>query len=281
MSQTTLGEFLEWAEKQLAPLSDTASVDARVLLQNVTRHSHAGLISHNRDLLPEKEAEIYRELVLKRCEGVPVAYLTREREFWSLALKVTPATLIPRPETEQLVEQTLTHIPKRQALTVADIGTGCGAIALAIAHERSETTLIATDISEEALRVAKWNGEQLGIQNVEFRTGHLTSPLDNKCCDIIVSNPPYIREDDTHLDEGDVAFEPISALVSGADGLDAIRQIAKEAPNKLKAGGWLLLEHGFDQASQVSAILEQEGFNNIRTLHDLSGHERVTQGQLA
>lgn len=198
-----------------------------------------------------------------------------------MPLKVTQNTLIPRPETELLVEQALTHVPKHQTSTIADIGTGCGAIALAIAHERPESTIIAMDNSEEALRIAKWNGEQLGIQNVEFRIGHLTSPLGNNSCDIIVSNPPYIREDDPHLDEGDVAFEPNSALVSGTDGLDAIRQIAKVAPNKLKTGGWLLLEHGFDQASQVRVILKQEGFTGINSLCDLSGHERISQGQLA
>jgi len=281
MSQSTLGKLLVWAEQQLAPLSDTASVDARVLLQYVTHQSHADLISHNNDLLPLKDTESFRDLILKRCEGMPVAYLMGEREFWSMSLKVAPTTLIPRPETELLVEQALTHIPDQQTITVADIGTGCGAIALAIGLERPETRVIATDNSDEALTIAKQNSKQLDIQNVEFRSGHLMSPLEDKCCDIIVSNPPYIRKNDPHLDEGDVAFEPRSALVSGTDGLDAIRQIAKDAPYKLKTGGWLLLEHGFDQASQVRAILEHEHFTGIKTCSDLSGQERVTQGQLS
>ncbi|MFV1997072.1 MAG: peptide chain release factor N(5)-glutamine methyltransferase [Acidiferrobacterales bacterium] len=281
MSQTGLGKLLAWAEQKLAPLSDTARVDARVLLQHITRYSHAGLISHNNDLLPEKDVANFRALILKRGEGTPVAYLTGEREFWSMSLKVTPTTLIPRPETELLVEQALAHIPDQQTFVVTDIGTGCGAVALAIGHERTRIAIIATDISEEAVSVAKWNSEHLGIRNVEFRIGHLLSPLGNKCCDIIVSNPPYIPENDAHLTGGDVAFEPRSALVSGTDGLDAIRQIARNAPDKLKSGGWLLLEHGFDQASQVSVILQQAGFTRIKTLNDLSGHERMTQGQLA
>ncbi len=281
MCQFTLGNLLKWASGQLASITDTPALDARVLLQHVARRSHAELISHDKDFLPENEAETFRELIRKRRKGMPVAYLTGEREFWSIVFKVTPATLIPRPETELLVEQTLAHIPKQQTFTVADIGTGCGAIALAIAHERPEITLIATDISEEALAVAKWNGERFGIRNVEYRCGHLISPLDNKFCDVIVSNPPYIREDDPHLDEGDVAFEPSSALVSGADGLDAIRTIACAAPHKLKARGWLVIEHGYDQAHQVRTILEHEAFSSIETRCDLSGHERITQGQLA
>ncbi len=281
MGQSTLGNLLMWAEDQLAQVSDTAGLDARVLLQHAGKRSHAELISHNQDVLPESDAETFRELIRKRCEGMPVAYLTGEREFWSMDFKVTPATLIPRPETELLVEQSLNHIPPDKTVTVADIGTGCGAIALSIAHERPGITLIATDISEAALTVAKLNGERLGIRNVEYRCGHLVFPLQDKCCDVIVSNPPYIRENDPHLKKGDVAFEPRSALVSGSDGLKAIRVIARDARHKLKARGWLLIEHGYDQARQVRIILKQETFTNIETFCDLSGHERVTKGRLA
>lgn len=281
MDQSALGDLLKWARDQLMSSTDTPGLDARVLLQHIAKRSHAELISHDSDVLPVNEAEIFRELIRKRRQGTPVAYLTGEREFWSKVFKVTTATLIPRPETELLVEQTLIHIPKNKTFTVADIGTGCGAIALAVALERPAITLIATDISEEALTVARWNGDRFGIRNVEYRCGHMISPLEDKCCNIIVSNPPYIREDDPHLRKGDVAFEPGSALISGTDGLDAIRMIASDAPHKLKARGWLVIEHGYDQARQVRAILEHEAFASIETRCDLSGHERVTQGQLA
>lgn len=281
MGQSDLGNLLEWASGQLMSFTDTPGLDARVLLQHVANRSHADLISHDKDALPENEAKTFRELIRKRRDGMPVAYLTGEREFWSKVFKVTPATLIPRPETELLVEHALTRLPKQQTFTVADIGTGCGAIALTIALERPAIRLIATDISEEALAVARWNGQRFGICNVEYRCGHLLSPLDNKCCDVIVSNPPYIREDDPHLGKGDVAFEPGSALVGGVDGLEAIRMIASDAPHKLKTRGWLVIEHGYDQAHQVRAILKHEAFSSIETRCDLSGHERITQGQLA
>lgn len=281
MDPSALGYLLNWGNVQLASLTDTAGLDARVLLQHVSRRSHSQLISHADETLCNDKAATYRDLINKRRQGTPVAYLTGEREFWSLIFKVTPATLIPRPDTELLVEKTLVLIPEQHALTIADIGTGCGAIALALAHERPESTFIATDISPETLEVAKINGERLNIHNVEYRCGDFMSPLNNKCCDIIVSNPPYICDNDPHLAKGDVAFEPRSALVSGSDGLDAIRLIVDDAPHKLKAQGWLLVEHGYDQGRQVRGLLRQQEFINIETHRDLSGHERITQGRLA
>ena len=280
MAHSTVGNLLEWASSELTSF-DTPNLDARVLLQHVAKRSHSQLISHADNVLSNDKTATYRELIARRRQGTPVAYLTGEREFWSLVFKVTPATLIPRPDTELLVEKALVHIPKQQTLTVADIGTGCGAVALALAHERLETTFIATDISQEVLAVAKLNGKRLGIHNVKYHCGNLVSPLKKNCCDIIVSNPPYICDNDPHLNEGDVAFEPRSALVSGSDGLDTIRLIASKTPQKLKARGWLLVEHGYDQARQVRAILKQETFVNIETHYDLSGHARITQGQLA
>jgi len=272
--------LLSWAENKLAQSSSSAGVDARVLLQFVTGDSLAKLISNDQGVLTENKAKIFRELVIKRHQGLPVAYLTGTREFWSLPLEVTPATLIPRPETELLVEKSLYFIPKELAVSVADIGTGSGAIVFAIAHERPMVSLVATDNSKKALAVAKRNRERLGYNHINFRYGNLLEPLNNNSYELIASNPPYIREDDPHLTEGDVAFEPSSALVSGPDGLDAIRKIAKEAPQKLVSGGRLLIEHGFDQARDVQAIFQQEGFADIETYQDLSGHERVTQGRI-
>ncbi len=280
MGQFALGYLLTWAENQLAAVFDTANLDARVLVQYVTRRSHAELIAHAGDDLSEQETKAVREIVGKRRQGVPVAYLTGKREFWSMNFKVTPATLIPRPETELLVEQSLAHIPLDKKIAVADIGTGCGVIALAIARERARAQVIATDLSEEALAVAQENGKRLGFRNIEYRPGDLLSPLADDCCEVIVSNPPYVCENDPHLDEGDVAFEPRSTLVSGADGLDAIRNIVREAKRKLKRQGWLLVEHGYDQAGKVREIMASAGFDNIKTFRDLAGLERVTECQV-
>jgi len=279
MGQSTLDKLLKWAEDQLSSVSDTSNLDARILVQYVTGRSHAQLIAHNGDTLSEKEMGAVREIIIKRRQGTPVAYLTGKREFWSMDFKVSPATLIPRPETELLVEQALARIPADKTTTVADIGTGCGAIALSIAKERPDVKIIATDISAEALNIAQLNGERLGLQNIEYRSGDLLSALEDSCCEVIVSNPPYVCENDSHLDEGDVTFEPRSALVSGPDGLDAIRNIVRDAKQKLKQQGWLLVEHGYNQADQITTMMASAGFDNIRTYRDLAGLERVTECQ--
>ena len=192
---------------------------------------------------------------------------------------MTPDVLIPRPETELLVEQALAHIPEDAEWTVADLGTGSGAIALAIATERPHCRLIATDNSAAALAVARANATRLGIANVEFRHGEWLKPLAGMRFDVIVSNPPYVRANDPHLTQGDVRFEPESALVAGADGLDAIRRIAADAVSYLRPGGWLLLEHGYDQAQSVRALLESHGYDMVASCRDTAGHERVTEGR--
>lgn len=281
MDQSSLGTLLKWGNSQLISHSESASLDARVLLQHITALSHAELISHADDGLESDKEIAYRNFIRLRCHGTPVAYITGIREFWSLSFNVSTATLIPRPDTELLVERTLKLIHQDQSCTVADIGTGCGTIALALAHEHPITRIVATDISTEALTVARHNAESLNISNVEFRHGDLLSPLEDKSCDIIVSNPPYVCENDSHLDKGDVAFEPRSALVGGLDGLDYIRLLASDSPAKLKSHGWLLVEHGFDQAKEVRTIFEQKAFTQVESYRDLSGHERVTQGLLA
>jgi len=223
---------------------------------------------------PQKELDY---LLARRQRGEPIAYLTGTREFWSMELNVTPATLIPRPETELLVETALALIPADAAWTIADLGTGSGAVALAIANARPRCRVIATDVSPPALNAARSNVKKFGLTNVEMRQGDWFIPLAGATLDMIVSNPPYVCADDPHLQQGDLRFEPVSALAGGADGLDAIRHIASQAPPYLKTGGRLLLEHGFDQADAVAGLLRQQGYRDIVSHRDLSGNHRVTE----
>jgi release factor glutamine methyltransferase len=254
------------------------AADAELLLAHVLRASRGWLFAHGDAALPAGAAERFTELVARRRSGEPVAYLTGRQGFWSLDLAVTPATLIPRPETELLVELALERLPAEVPLRVADLGTGSGAIALAIARERPHARVVATDASEAALAVACGNAERNGVGNVAFRSGDWFAPLRGERFDLIASNPPYIALDDPHLGEGDLRFEPATALSSGADGLDAIRTLVAGAPAHLAAGGWLLLEHGWTQGDAVRALLQQAGFGDVRTAQDLEGRDRVTLG---
>jgi release factor glutamine methyltransferase len=204
-----------------------------------------------------------------------------QREFFGLNFKVTPATLIPRPETELLVELALQRIPHNQGCSLLDLGTGSGAIALSIAHARPDVEVMAVDASAVALEVARENADQLGVRNANFVQSNWFSALDGKRYDLIVSNPPYVASDDIHLTQGDVRFEPLTALASGTDGLDDIRRIILEAPKHLNANGWLLLEHGYDQAESVRALLEKNGFGEIFSEKDIAGIERVSGGQIS
>src|SRR5690606_35513374 len=218
-------------------------------------------------------------LVRRRAAGEPVAYLLGSRGFWRFDLSVTADTLIPRPDTELLVELALRRIPERSPARVADLGTGSGAIALAIASERPDAQVVATDASEAALAVASGNAAALGIGNVEFRRGDWLAPLAGERFDLVASNPPYIADGDAHLAQGDLRFEPRSALASGVDGLDAIRRIAADAPAHLRAGGWLLVEHGWEQGAAVRALFESAGFVAVATERDLEQRDRVTLGR--
>jgi release factor glutamine methyltransferase len=238
------------------------------------------LITHASHALSANQAHRLDDLVARRLQGEPVAYLTGRREFWSLPLKVTPATLIPRPETELLVEIALTRIPQQASWTLADLGTGGGAIALALASERPDCRVLATEQSRTALTVARENADALGIKNVEFRHGDWTAPLGEETFDLVVSNPPYVRRADPSLFRGDVRFEPRDALIAGEDGLDAIRRVASQAPRCLKNGGRLLLEHGDDQADAVAGILRAQGYHDIVCHRDLAGRDRVSEGRL-
>ncbi len=250
--------------------------EAEILLGHVLQRERAWLFTHA-DFVPDKaEVDKYNELMEERQRGEPIAYLVGHRGFWTLDLLVTPDVLIPRAETELLVELALARIPLGVEFRIADLGTGSGAIALAIAGDRPHARVLATDASRAALAVATANAKRLGIDNVEFAEGDWCAALGSRTFDMIVSNPPYIAAADAHLGQGDLRFEPPAALASGADGLDAIRQIIDAAPRHLAGGGWLLLEHGYDQGAAVRDLLEQHGFEATQTWQDLADHDRIS-----
>jgi len=262
--------------KALALDPASARVEIQYLLQQVLQASRARLLAYPDYILQASERLHYQELLQRRLAGEPVAYILGEREFYGLKLKVTPATLIPRPETELLVELALGRLP--QGGRVLDLGTGCGAIALSIAHVRPDVDVTAVDASTQALEVAQENANQLKLRNVHCLRSEWFSALAGERFDLIVSNPPYIAEDDLHLQQGDLRFEPRSALASGADGLDDIRVIIRQAKNHLLPGGWLLFEHGYDQSLQVRELLQAGGFNAVFSACDLAGIERASGG---
>jgi release factor glutamine methyltransferase len=258
---------------------DDARSDAERLLGHALGVNRAWLFAHAHDAVAAAAAAHGRALIARRAHGEPVAYITGMQSFWSLDLQVTPAVLIPRVETELLVELALQKIPQSEKVYIADLGTGSGAIALALAHERPHARVLAIDASADALNVARANAQRLGIGNVDFALGDWCAALGDARFDMIVANPPYIAAADPHLDRGDLRFEPPAALSSGADGLDAIRRIAAAAPRCLTRGAWLLLEHGWDQGSAVRTILQQNGYGDIATRRDLEARERVTLGR--
>ncbi|GAB6043413.1 peptide chain release factor N(5)-glutamine methyltransferase [Endothiovibrio diazotrophicus] len=274
---TTIADALARARDELKA-SDSAELDAQLLLCHVLGKGRSHLYTW-----PEREVggdalAAFRALVARRKAGEPVAHLTGRRGFWSLELEVSPATLIPRPETELLVELALARLPAETA-SVADLGTGSGAIALALATERPRWRIVAVERSREALAVARRNGERLGLGNVEFLAGNWFEPLAGRNFDLVVSNPPYVEEGDPHITRGDVRFEPLTALTAGADGLDDLRHIVAGARDHLEPGGWLLLEHGYDQGEAVAGLLRVHGYRKITTYRDPAGHPRATLGQ--
>ena len=271
----------ETVETLLRQAAAIDRVDAEWLLAHSLQTPRSWLFAHSGDAVPAEAAVRFAALLARRQAGEPVAYLTGSQGFWTLDLAVSPATLVPRPETELLVERALARIPVNSASHVADLGTGSGAIALAIAKERPHTAVIATDASAAALEVARGNAARNGITNVEFREGDWLAPLAGETFDLIASNPPYIAEGDPHLDRGDLRFEPPTALSSGKDGLDAIRSIVRDAPARLAPGGWLLLEHGWDQADAVRALLNTAGFAQVQSRPDLAGVPRCSGGRWA
>ena len=270
------------AEKQLRLHVDAAQLEAELLLGHLLGKSRTWLIAWSDTCLTDKQLQHYAALINKRIQGAPIAHLTAEREFWSLPLKVTTDTLIPRADSELLVETCLDLYPAGNNITVADLGTGSGAIALAIATERPEWSIMATDQSRQALDVAIQNADALQVGNIQLLHGDWFNALpDGSRMEILLSNPPYIPDDDPHLQQGDLRFEPRSALASGEDGLDAIRVIISKATEHLKPEGYLLLEHGYNQGSAVRKLMHAASLNEIETRTDLAGHERVTMGRTA
>ena len=259
--------------------SDDARREAEILLGHALDKSRAWLYAHGDDEISDAAAETFRSLLKQRVAGTPVAYLVGHREFWTLEFVVTPAVLIPRPDTELLVELALRQIPQGEKVDIVDLGTGSGAIALSIARERPLACVVATDASDEALAVARINAERLEIRNVEFLLSDWFGSLNRSMFDVIVSNPPYIASNDIHLSQGDLRFEPRGALASGFDGLDAIRDIVRNAPKHLKPGGGLLIEHGLDQGEAVRELFTQSGIVDISTSRDVESRERVTSGR--
>ncbi|WP_369926906.1 peptide chain release factor N(5)-glutamine methyltransferase [Xanthomonas sp. NCPPB 2632] len=254
-------------------------LEAELLLAHVVGVNRAWFFAHADDALDSAMAERFAGLVQRRAAGEPVAYITGTRDFWSMTLEVTPATLIPRPDTERLVELALERLPR--GASVVDLGTGSGAIALALAKERPDLSVTAVDASLAALEVARRNAERLGLTRVRFLAGDWFAPLAGERSDLIVSNPPYIESDDPHLDQGDLRFEPASALASGSDGLDDIRRIAAGAIDHLRPGGWLLVEHGWNQGEGARAVLTSCGLLDVFTAQDLEDRDRVSGGRWA
>lgn len=258
------------------------AVDARVLLRAVLGVDDVYLIAHSGDAVSAQHEAQFRALVARRVAGEPVAYLVGEREFYAHVFKVTPAVLIPRPETELLVELALERMPRQEPRRVLDLGTGSGCIAISIALARPKAHVIALDRSAPALAIARANAARLDARNIEPRIGNwFDAPGNegNEHFDLIVSNPPYVATDDRHLTQGDLRFEPASALGAGADGLADIRLIVAGARAHLAPGAWLLFEHGYDQAPRCRELLSQAGFGEVQSWRDLAGIERVSGGR--
>ena len=255
--------------------------EAELLLLHVLDRPRSWLFAHATDPLATADQAAFEALLARRVAGEPVAYLTGRRGFWTLDLEVDPATLIPRPETELLVELALERLPPERTLQLADLGTGSGAIALALASERPQAQVLATDASPGALAVAARNAARHELRNVRFAEGGYDwyAPLQGARFDLIASNPPYIASDDPHLEQGDLRFEPATALSSGVDGLDDIRRIVDGGQAHLLPGGWLLIEHGWDQGAAIRALFEAAGFTDVQTVQDLEQRDRITLGQ--
>ena len=269
---------LTQALQQLDRLNPDSRLEAELLLAHVLQKNRSYLFAHDDEKINDIHYASYLQLITQRSQGVPIAYLTGTRDFWSLTLKVNAHTLIPRHETERLVELALELIPDKQDTQILDLGTGSGAIALALAKERPHWKITACDYSEKALEIAKENAQNLGITNVSFYHSNWFKALPKIQYQAIVSNPPYIAENDPHLTQGDLRFEPLNALASSQEGLADLQYIIKHSYNYLIPNGLLLLEHGYDQKTQVRAILNKIGYRSIHCWQDIQGHDRVSGG---
>ena len=275
----TISDALHTATLLLERSSASARLDAELLLEHVTGLSRTDFRAAPERALPAAAGWSFQQLIRRRLQGEPVAYIRGQQEFWSLLLEVTPAVLIPRPETELVVERTLALL-RPDAKEMADLGTGSGAIALAVATERPSLQITAVDASGDALEVARRNAARLQIGNVRFERGSWFAPLAGRRFDVVAANPPYVARGDTDLAPDVSRFEPEFALIAGATGLEAIEQIVAQAGQHLQPGGWLVLEHGWTQAGAVRDRLVRSGFAHVRSHADLAGHERVTEGSL-
>jgi release factor glutamine methyltransferase len=271
MAQLSIGAALR--------TKDVAAGDARALLRAVLGVDETHLAAHPEQILTREQGDRFAEWLRRRRAGEPVAYITGEREFYSLAFKVTPAVLIPRPETELLVELALERVPADAPAGVLDLGTGCGCVAVAIAKQRPHARVAAADISPAVIALARGNAARQGA-SIEFIESDWLKALAGRRFDLIVANPPYVAADDPHLDQGDLRFEPRAALVAGTDGLDCIRTIVADARAHLERGGWLFIEHGHDQAGRCRALLQGHGYHDVISRRDLAGIERASGGRV-
>ena len=277
----SIAALLQQARLQLSEQmpADEAAFETHLLMQETLQVSRAWLMAHAEQTLTSEREATFLAMVGRRLQGEPVAYILGHREFYGLDLLVTPDVLIPRPDTETLVEAALSRIPHHQPCRVLDLGTGSGAIAIAIARHRPEARVIAVDTSAAALKIARRNADNLQTHNLNLLQSDWFGALSGAMFEVIVSNPPYIACSDPHLKQGDLRFEPETALASGMDGLNDLRDIVAAAPAHLQAGGWLLLEHGYDQAPAVAGLLTEAGFADVGHAADLAGITRVTFGK--
>jgi release factor glutamine methyltransferase len=274
----TLEQAIAAGADLLAASSESAKLDAQVLLLNILQKPHSYLFTWPEQPLSIEQQQQFEHACQRRLNGEPVAHITGQREFWSLPLEVNSTTLIPRPDTETLVEQAL-QLPVPASAKVLDLGTGTGAIALALGSEMPSWQIIAVDRVDDAVALATRNQQRLAINNVQIKHSHWFSALGGEKFDLIVTNPPYIESSDIHLQQGDVRFEPLSALVADEDGLADIKQIITQSRDYLQAKGYLLIEHGFEQSSAVAAAFAAMGFTAIKTVKDLGNNDRVTLAQ--
>jgi len=275
-----INSVLYEAARALAACSDSAVLDAEVLLCLTLNKERSYLRAWpDKELQPEHTAKFWT-LIQERLKGIPIAYITGNREFWSRDFHVTPDVLIPRPDTELLVELSLKLIPPDKPIKIIDLGTGSGIIAITLAAECPHALVSATDFSLAALRIAQLNANKHHINNIQFYQSNWFANVPDAKFHLIVSNPPYIAEDDVHLKQGDIRFEPQTALCAGEQGLSDIKIIAETARNRLEPGGHLLIEHGYDQQYPVQTIFKDFHYDNVQTVTDLSGQPRVTYGQL-
>lgn len=279
-AMSDIKQSLDHATRLLTDTSDSARLDAELLLSYTLNRTRAFFYAHPEEILTPTQQADFQQLITQRILGLPIAYLTQVREFWSLPLRVSKDTLIPRPETEQLVELTLSLLGDVDDAHILDLGTGSGAIALALASERPAWQILAVDSSEAALVIARENAATLNLSNVTFLCSNWFEAISTPRFSAILSNPPYIADSDEHLALGDVRFEPQGALVSGKEGLDALTHIIQHSVERLYPNGLLLLEHGFKQGPAVTTRLKQAGYQNVHCWQDAQGHDRMSGGWL-